>query len=162
LADAITREAAWLNTFGDGLPALAAAQGGPFTVVQARMSRTPATRQTALYLTPAIYSEERWANFRRLGTYNFRAAVFWPIGSTTTGVTIAEVEQQALDDALELVVERIRGLLEDHTHGGRFLAVAEAPAHGGISVHYTDPAATLSEAMLRADVLYQAQDEFVI
>lgn len=162
IEDAIPREAAWLQASGDGLPALQEAAGGPFKLVQARMPRTPSTRTCALYLTPGTYTDERWANARKLGTYNFRAAIYWPIGTTTIGTNIAEAEQDALDQAIGKLITRIRGFLFDHSHGGRFLAVAEAPAHPEIAVHYTPPEQTVADGLLRADVLWQAQDEFII
>ena len=43
-ADAVDREAAWLATSGDGLPALLVTAGGPFGVVQAYWPRTPGKR----------------------------------------------------------------------------------------------------------------------
>ncbi|MFD1145974.1 hypothetical protein [Saccharothrix hoggarensis] len=162
LADAINREADWLRTHGDELPALLKEHGGPFEVVQGRSMRSPNTRKQALYLTHATYSDSRWGNARKLGTYSFRLAVHWPVGSTVTSIDIAEREQQALDEALELVVARIRGLMGDHTHGGRFLAVAEAPVDSTINVQYEPPEKTLPEGVLRAEVLYQAQDQAFI
>ncbi|AIG81254.1 Hypothetical protein AJAP_42415 (plasmid) [Amycolatopsis japonica] len=162
ISDAIKREAAWLTSSGDGLPALLQVDGGPFKVVQARMPRTPPTRAAGLYLLPGNYTDDRWANQRKLATYSFRAAIYWPLGTTTVTANIAELEQDALDDAIGLVVERVRGLLGDHTHGGRFLAVAEAPARTEITVHYMPVENTAVDGLLRADVMWQAQDEAFI
>lgn len=163
LADAITREVAWLTTTGDGLPALLRKDGGPFQLVQGYTPRTPATRQSAVYLGHGSYLDERWGGQRKLGTYSFRASLVWPIGTTTTGQGIAEAEALAFDTAIEALVERVRGALGDHTHGGRFLAVAEAPVHTGITVVYVPPEQTLvSDSTLRAEVTWQAQDQFFI
>jgi hypothetical protein len=162
LADAIKREVEWLTTSGDGLPELLKADGGPFQIVQGFTARTPNQRASAVYLGHGTYTDERWANQRKLGTYQFRAVLVWPVGGTTIGASIAEQEQQAFDDAIELLIERVRGEMFDHTHGGRFLAVAEAPVHPGITVHYAPPEQTLADGVLRAEVQYQAQDEFLI
>lgn len=162
IGDAVDREVAWLRSSGDGLPALLKADGGPFQVIQARNARTPQTRQSGLYLTPARVNDARWGNARKLATFSFRASLWWPVGVTTVGVGIAEVEQQALDEAIGLLIDRVRGLMGDHSHGGRFLAVAEAPASTEIDVQYTDPEQTLSDGVLRAQVLYQAQDQSFI
>ncbi|WP_372672578.1 hypothetical protein [Amycolatopsis kentuckyensis] len=162
IGDAIKREAEWLTSSGDGLPALLQADGGPFRIVQGRMPRTPSTRVAGLYLVPGNYTDARWANQRKLGTYSFRAAIYWPLGTTTVGANIAEVEQDALDEAIELLIDRVRDELGDHTHGGRFLAVAEAPAHAEIGVHYMPVENTAVDGLLRADVLWQAQDQAFI
>jgi hypothetical protein len=162
LADAITREAEWLRASGDGLPALLKEHGGPFEVVQGRFPRTPNTRQPRLFLVNGPYTDERWGNQRKLGTYSFRAAMWWPIGATVVSTDIAEREQQAFDEAIELVIERVRGFLHDHTHGGRFLAVAEAPVSSDITVQYAPPEQTVPDGFLKADVMYQAQDQFFV
>lgn len=161
-SDAVAREVAWLSTAGDGLPALLA-PAGPWSIVQGYRSRTPSTRLSGIYLLRTGYTEERWGNQRKIVRYSFLADLVWPVGSTTTGTLIWETEQAALDAAVDLLVQRIRGPLFDHTHGGRFLSSAEAPDPARISVSFSDPdqTATASPATLRASVRWEADDELV-
>src|ERR1700761_1327491 len=106
-ADVCSREAAWLSTSGDGLPALLAAAGGPFGVIQAYRPRTPGRRkQGQLYVLRRTIRETRFANQRRMATYQLFLDIVWPMQS---GSGNAEAEQQNLDDAVELVLQRIGG-----------------------------------------------------
>lgn len=158
-ADAVDREAAWLQSSGDGLPALLASAGGPWQVIQAYRPRTPDRRQTGIYLRRAELSDERFANQRLLDSHAFVGDLVWPVGAT--GATGSwEAEQRALDAAVELLRQRVRGLVMDHSHGGRFLSVAEAPSPSRILVRFEDPAQTehLSPAMLLAQITYSADD----
>jgi hypothetical protein len=153
-ADAVAREAAWLRTSGDNLPALLKAQGGPWDVVHPYWGRTPPSNQRGLYLLRQKIHYERSANIRTMPTYQFLIKVRWPI-LTSTGS--AEEEQQSLDNAIELVVARIAGTVLDKTHGNRFLSVAENPSY--IDVDFDDPEHSLSDGrMLRADIRYAADD----
>jgi hypothetical protein len=63
-ADAADREAAWLNAYGDTLPALNAAQGGPFDVIQSYNPRTMQTRKTGIYVLRPSFRVNRFANIR--------------------------------------------------------------------------------------------------
>lgn len=142
---AVARELAWLTTTGDGLPSLLTADGGPWQVISP-WPRTPNAQQKAIYVSRGAVFEDRWANQRKKQTYEFRARLLWPLGSTTLGNggnEIAASEQDACDDAVDALLTRIRGFLGDHTHGGRFLSVAEAPDPPRITVRYDDPEATL-------------------
>lgn len=132
-------EAEWLTASGDGLPALLAADGGPWDVIQAYWPRTPAVRQRVIYVMRGQLDEDRVANQRKRQAHAFRLRLEWPIGSSTTAIGLWESEQEALDNAVELLVERIRGQLRDHSHGGRFLSVAEAPSPPRITVQFDDP-----------------------
>ncbi|MQS14520.1 hypothetical protein F7Q99_20185 [Streptomyces kaniharaensis] len=158
-ANAVTREAAWLTTFGDGLPALLKANGGPWDVIQAYMPRTPAAQKTQLYVLRRRWQTDRLSIGRRLPSYHFHLVAYWPIGATTTGTQIAETEQAAFDNALYLLVQRIEGFATDHSHGGRFLSVAEAPPTTVIDVEYGDPAHAISAGFLTATVTYTADDQ---
>jgi hypothetical protein len=155
-ADACTKEAAWLSTSGDGLPALLAKAGGPFEVVQAYRPRTPARRKHGqLYVLRRRIRETRFANQRRMAHHSFFLDIVWPLQS---GSGNAETEQAALDAAVELVLLRIGGYPGDKTHGGRFLAVAENPREVDVTFH--DPATTLTgDAELRAEITYNADDQ---
>lgn len=160
-ADAVAREAAWLAAYNvsDGLPALLKSAGGPFDVVQGYRRRTPNTREASLYLRRAHIRDARWASPRKIPSYTFMADLSWPLGTTSTGANIAETEQQAFDNAIELVIRRIRGLLFDHTHGGAFLSVAEAPTNTEISVTFHDPEQTMATLnALKAEITYFADD----
>lgn len=155
-ADAVTREAAWLAAFdpADGLPALHASQGGPFDVIQGYMPRTPQQRRTQLYVLRRRLHEVRTAHVRRMARHHFELRIIWPASSPSGS---AEGPQQALDDAIELVLQRVGGLMLDKTHGGRFLSVAEDPAE--VIVDYADPADSIGgRADLLCTVSYAADD----
>uniref|UniRef100_UPI000B21833D hypothetical protein n=1 Tax=Peterkaempfera griseoplana TaxID=66896 RepID=UPI000B21833D len=155
LADAVAREAAWLSASGDGLPALLASAGGPWDVVQAYMPRTPAQRQTQLWVLKKSTTTRRFSNHRRVASHTFVVSLWWPIGSTAQSgsISLAETEQAAFDAALALVVTRVEGLPGDKSHGGRFLSVAEAPEESaGIRVEMGDPAQGIPAGALTAQI----------
>jgi len=157
-ANAVDREAAWLTTAGDGLPALKTSAGGPFDVIQAYIPRSPALRKKGLYVTRGQLADQRFSQQRRMATHSLRLVIQWPISS---GAGSAETEQRALDAAIDLVLQRIVGPVMDKTHGGRFLAVAEAPNHGPIQV--IQPPLSLiglqgSDASLTTEIHYEADD----
>lgn len=153
-ADAVTRETAWLKTSGDGLPALLASAGGPFDNVQAYFPRTPSMEQRSLFVMRQRINQPRVANVRLRSQYPFLLRIWWPLLSADGS---AEEEQQALDDAVELVVARVSGPEFDKTHGGRFLSVAENPRL--IDVNFHDPMVTLMRSnMLLCDITYSADD----
>lgn len=161
-ANAVDREAAWLATSGDGLPALLRSAGGPFDVVQGYLPRTPAQSQASLFLRRTRISDDRWSNQLKRARYSFSVRAEWRIGTTTAGLGIGEAEQRAFDAAIELVIQRIRGTLADHSHGGAFLSVAEAPSPASIDVSFVDPDTTMSTRALRADITYFADDQLVV
>ncbi|MEV6580275.1 hypothetical protein AB0M92_19155 [Streptomyces sp. NPDC051582] len=155
-ADAVARETAWLSAFDpeDGLPALLAAQDGPFDVLQGYLPRTPIQRRRQLYVMRRRIQEVRTANVRRMARYNFELQITWPASSPSGS---AEEPQQALDNAVDLVLQRIGGLMLDKTHGGRFLSVAEDPAE--VSVVFADPDPSLrGNADLTCSISYSADD----
>lgn len=158
LGDAVQREADWLNRYGDGLPALQSGNGGPFDVIQAYAPRTPATRQTQLYVLRRRFPTTRFSQQRRLATHHFQLTVTWPIGQGTTAVGIAEAEQQNLDNALALVIERLEGFVGDKSHGGRFMSVGEAPNGSQFMVELGDPLVGMANGFLTATVTYTADD----
>lgn len=159
-ADAVDREIAFLSITTDTLPALSSAAGGPWNVIQAYWPRTPATRQTGIYLLRPLLRDTRFAAQRRIDTYHYRAKLWWPINNTTTDQW--ETEQRAFDAAIDLLIDRIRGFVGDHSHAssaGSFLSVAEAPEPGEISVMFADPETTAAAVnALRADLSYSADD----
>lgn len=155
-SDAVSREAAWLAEYNpaDGLPALLKAQGGPFDVVQPYWPRTPAARRTQLYVLRRTITSGRTANVRTMNRYAFALRIIWPCSSPTGS---AEGPQQALDDAVELVLQRIGGLFMDKTHGGRFLSVAENPPQSDVT--FDDPEASIAAKVdLRCEIAYWADD----
>lgn len=155
-ANAVTREAEWLAAYNpdDGLPGLLRAYGGPFDVVQAYWPRTPAARRNCLYVMRRNITSGRTANVRTMDRYQFVLRIVWPMTAPTGS---AEAAQQALDDAVELVLQRVGGLFMDKTHGGRFLSVAENPPQSDAT--FDDPAASIaSKVDLRVDITYWADD----
>jgi hypothetical protein len=154
-ADAAEREAAWLATSGDTLPALLVSAGGPFDVVQAYRPRTPRQRATSLYVIRRALREERFANVRRMAHYEFELQINWPITNTQGS---GEDEQAALDAAVDLVLQRVGGLSFDKTHGGRFRSVAEEPKF--VDVVFSDPAEAFAKrpGVFEAALSYWADD----
>lgn len=147
-SDAVARETAWLQTTNDTLPALLSNAGGPFDIVQPYWPRTPRTMGRGLYVLRDRLREERVANIRRRPSYMFLLRCIWPL---TSGIGAAEAEQQNLDNAVDLVLLRVGGLLQDKTHGGRFLSVAEDPRY--VDVVFADP----EKAMQASPIAFEAQ-----
>jgi len=154
-ADAVDRETAWLQTSGDGLPALPVTAGGAWSVVSGYWPRTAAKRATGqLYVLRRSLEEKRFANQRRLASYEFELKLVWPHNS---GAGDAQADQRAFDAAIDAVLVRVGGFVGDKTHGGRFLSVAEEPHW--VRIHWEDPAVTLpTEAAFHATVIYHADD----
>ncbi|MCW2900930.1 MAG: hypothetical protein JWO67_3195 [Streptosporangiaceae bacterium] len=159
-SDAVDREVAWLTTSGDGLPALLKAAGGPWDICQAYGPRTQTARKSGIYLLRSSLTEVRFNNHRKMDSYDFRAKLWWPIGSTTVTAPIWEQEQRGFDAAIDLLIQRLRGLPQDHTHGGRFLTVGETPGNGRITVRFEDPerTANANPAALIAEAFWPADD----
>jgi hypothetical protein len=154
IADAVAREVDWLTTTGDGLPALQAAAGGPFEVLQGRWPRTAPTNKRALYVVRLNAVDQRTANIRSMVTHQFVLKLLWPM---TLSNGSAEDAQEAFDAAIDQVVTRINGPLLDKTHGNRFLSVAENP--GNVRVDWDDPEQSLADGrVFRATVSYPADD----
>lgn len=156
-ADAVAREAAWLNSYGDTLPSLSAAQGGPFEVIQAYRPRVMQARKTGIYVRRPGFRVDRFANVRQMYHYEFHVRVVWPFASS---IGSEEIENANFDAALDLVLQRILGLLLDKTHGGRFLAVAEKPEF--VTWTEEDPATTFpNNAGFVGTFVYYADDQEV-
>lgn len=134
-----TREAAWLSTTTDSLPVLIA-PGGPWEVLQAfDPVAHRRTQETTILVIAARVSDQRVSNQRIRPQYEITLDVTWPVRNPAP--PIAEGEMQRLKNAVDLVLQRIRGPVGDKTHGGRFLSVAEVPAMA--TVTYADAAATI-------------------
>jgi hypothetical protein len=153
-----TREAAWLSTTAsDGLPVLPSSAGGPWDVIQAFWTRTPATQQTQLYVMSLEFDDERTANIRIMPHYQIALEMHWPIRVTTS--PLAEQEQQAFKNAIDLLVQRIRGPVNDKSHGGAFLSAGEVPRSPGVHVSIEPPWSTIpADKELRGLVTYFADD----
>jgi hypothetical protein len=106
-----------------------------------------------LYVLRHRIRRKRFANHRLMDTYTLGARLVWPLSSGTGN---AEADQRAFDTAIDMVLTRLSGFLGDHTHGGRFLSVAENPAD--VDVAFSDPSSALVDALFRADITYQADD----
>ena len=152
-ADVVSRETEWLNTSGDGLPALNASAGGPFGVVSGYWPRTPATMKTSLYVTRTQISEERTAHIRIMARHRMVLHALWPLNNSGGS---AEADQQNLDNAVELTLARIRGFPHDHSHGGRFLSAGENP--GMVTVAFTPASETVSLGIFKATITYFVDD----
>lgn len=155
-ADAVDRETAWLTTSGDGLPGLLKTVGGPFDNIQAYQPRTPKTQERSIFVLRRDLDDDRFAAIQKMITYQVVLRVNWPILANSGS---AEAEQRALDAAIDLVIQRIRGPIQDKSHGNRFLSVAENPSK--IKVAWTDPEHTIPDKVLEAEITYAA-DDFVI
>jgi hypothetical protein len=152
-ADAVDRETAWLSTFGDGLPALLADDGGPWDTVQAYYPRTPYEERRSIYVLRHRVMQRRFGAQRVMHSYPFRLILWWPILAVDGS---AEGEQRAFDVAVDLLLQRLLGPLGDKTHGGRFLSVGEDGRL--VEVDYSDPEHTVPLGGLRAEVTYTADD----
>lgn len=153
-SDAVAREASWLNTYGDTLPALSTSQGGPWDVIQGYLNRTPPTKKSSIYVMRHSLRVERVGGQRSMTTYTFRLRLWWPL---TSGTGSEESDQQAFDNAIDLLLQRVEGFPLDHTHGARFLSVAENPAY--ITLDFDDPATTLPlSGNFSATLMYSADD----
>lgn len=157
-ADAVAREAAWLADYNpaDGLPGLLTPQGGPFDIVQPYRRRTPPARTNQLYVTRPGFRIKPFGLNRRINHYTFTLRISWPLSSRRGD---AESVQQALDDAVDLVVQRVIGPLAlpiDRTHGARFMSVAVDAAE--IDVRFPQPTTITPDGVLEALVTYTADD----
>jgi len=161
-ADAVQREADWLNTTsGDSLPFLPASAGGPWGVIAAYIQGAQTrTNATAIYVMRGRAEQSRVGNQRIRPRYPMRLELHWPVRVISPGSSsIAAGEQQAFDDAIELLRQRVTGPLGDKTHGGRFLSAAEVKGQPGWDVQYEPAAATIREAKeLRAAAVYYIDD----
>lgn len=143
-ADAVKREAAWLNTANDGLPNLLADAGGRWDLVNPYWMRTPPQRQRVVWVNKGHMSVRRFANVRKLITYHFELELWWPL-STQTGES--ETDQAEFDLAVNDLVMRISGFgytgatVADKTHGGRFLSAVETE-FAGDSIEISTPPAS--------------------
>lgn len=166
-SNAVDREAAWLATTTDTLPALLATAGGPWQVVQAYWpgSRLRA-QETGIYVTRTHLADDHPVAMRFRPQYAFKLKLNWPVRAVSV---IAETEQRNMDAAIGLLLQRIRGFPPigiqpaDKTHGGRFLSVAEVPEEQPCLVTFDDPEITIpAEKALRCAVTYYADEiEFV-
>jgi hypothetical protein len=155
-SDVELRETAWLTTSGDSLPALLTAAGGPWDIVQAfdPVARRR-TQATSVYVMARHIEDQRVSNQRIRAQYAITLELTWPVKRITP--PIAEGEFQALKDAADLILQRVRGLVGDKTHGGRFLSVGEAGGHPVID--FGDPFAGITEhKAISAVISYRADD----
>ncbi len=159
--DAIQRETNWLLTTGDSLPSLPSSAGGPWDVVAAYIQGAQTrTQATAIYVTRGRAQQYRVANQRIRPRYPVKLELHWPVRQISPGSSsIAAEEQQAFDDAIELLRQRVTGPLGDKTHGGRFLSAAEVKGSPGWDVQFEPAARTIREDKeLRATATYSIDD----
>jgi hypothetical protein len=156
-ADACAREAAWLSITTDALPALLA-PAGPFEIVQAYWPGAKfAAKKNAIYVQRRRAVVKRFGGRRLMPSHEFALKIVWPVKTAVAGV--AEAEAQNLDNAIELLRQRVNGLPGDKSHGGRFLSAAETPPGTYFQVDFDDPELTIPQGgWLRALVTYPADD----
>lgn len=161
-ATVVQREADWLKVTDDSLPSLPADSGGPWEIIAAyEQGAATRTQPTAIYVTRGRVRNIRVANQRIRPRYPMKLELHWPVRVTSPGgSSIAATEQQAFDDAIELLRQRIQGPLGDKSHGGRFLSAGEAArGQDGIDVQYEPAAQTIrADKELRAAVTYFIDD----
>jgi len=162
-ADAVQREADWLATAGDSLPALLAPDG-PWQVVQAYWPGARfAAMKTGIYVQRRKASVPRFGGQRLMPKYSFLLKLVWPAKNVTATSGLAEGAQQDFDNAIALLLQRIDGLPGDKTHGGRFLSVGETPPGTYPTVDFADPEQTIPVlSALRATVTYNADDPEIL
>ena len=158
-SDALDREAAWLSIPGtDGLPNLNLF----FDNIQARWNRTPIAKSRQLWVLRApgqSVAVTRTTNAHTMLTTNFWLRIVWPVQDSTGN---AENDQLALDQAIDATLARVQGLSPaghspgDHTHGGRFLSVAEDPLR--LLVDYANPEEGVLYGKYTASIRYSADD----
>jgi hypothetical protein len=160
-ADACVREAAWLTTTGDSLPSLLAVNGGPWKVIAAYFQGAQTrTQAPAIYVTRGKAEQIRVGNQRIRPRYPMRLELYWPVLTINPGSSsIAAQEQQALDNAIELLRQRVTGPLGDKSHGGRFLSAAEVKGAPGWDVTFEPASLTIRASKeIRACATYTIDD----
>jgi hypothetical protein len=161
-ADAVAREAAWLNTTsGDSLPVLPASAGGPWIVVDPYVQGAQTRHEApAIYVTRGKAEQIRVGNQRIRPRYQVRLELYWPVRVINPGSSsIAATEQQNLDNAVEMLRARVTGPLGDKSHGGRFLSAAEVKGAPGIDVTFEPASRTIRESKeIRAVMTYFVDD----
>jgi hypothetical protein len=163
-ATAAAREAAWLQTANDSLPSLLTEDGGPWDVIQAYWPGAHfAKDKRGIYVDARPVDDLRVSNQRVRPRYTLVLTLTWSLKGqgATPGASaksqLAETEQQNLDNAAALLIERIRGPLGDKSHGGRFLSVAENPRT--VTYAKEDAAVTIPQhRALLGSVTYKADD----
>jgi len=158
---AVPREAAWLAAVTAGLPSLLVADGGPFEIVQPYYTRSPAMRKRSVFVMRGNLTEMRLGGLRKIDRYTFRLIVRWPCHPSGGRM---ESDEADFDAAIDLLLQRIRGPVGDHTHGGAFLSVAEEANGATISIDFAPAEQTLAggagnSPYLAATVRYTADDE---
>ena len=154
----LTREAAWLCISTDSLPALLVANGGPWNIIQAYWRRTPAKQQTEIYVTRSGFDDNHPMSQRYRPQHEIVLHLVWPVRQTSS--PLAETEQQALDTAIDLIIQRVRGPLGDKTHGGSFLSAGQVPDSPPPVVRFGDAETSIDASKaLRATITYRIDDD---
>jgi hypothetical protein len=158
---AVARETAWLQTSGDSLPALLAINGGPWQVIDAYVQGAATrTQKPAIYVTRGKAEQLRVGNQRVRPRYPMRLELYWPVLTINPGSSsIAATEQQNLDNAIEMLRQRVTGPPGDKSHGGRFLSAAEVKGAPGFDVTFEPASVTIRAAKeIRATATYSVDD----
>lgn len=160
--DAVQREVDWLAEQVTGLPVLLRDQGGPFDLIlpYGRKAGTlPAGRYMFAYRESTV--ERRFAFQQKIQAHRFRLRISWPVRAPGAQ---PEVDLAELDAAVEDVLAKVRGVinpLPDHSHGGRFLDVAEGDEGSdrtGTEVTGDDPDTAIEQSKAKVEIRYIAVD----
>lgn len=162
-ADALQREADWFSSVVPGMPPMAVDQGGPWDLIvpYGRAKGTVPEGRKTLYVARESAADGRIAIQQRTHAYMIILTLSWPVRSKGSQ---PEDDMAALDQAIEDLLTRIRGPFMDHTHGARFLSVAEGhegdgestPARIDVALDDIDTAVANSKA--KATLRYIAVD----
>lgn len=120
-------EEAWYRADVAGLDLLESP--GPFTKVTSQLSELAQGRaQLLLTVISSLHQVATKTGERRID-HEMAALVLWPLGAAGR----AHVNQVSLDAAVDVVVARAMGTVDDRCHGGRWWLV------GPVSVEYPPP-----------------------
>jgi hypothetical protein len=128
VSSAVAREAEWFRADVPGLPPLAA-PAGPFYRVTDKLKEL-AQGRTQLFLALVSTLDESASKLgpRRVD-HEIAAMVMWAVNAGGR----AHVPQVDIDEAIEAVVARVRGVSDQPNHGGRWAMV------GPVSVEFPPP-----------------------
>lgn len=161
-ASACDREAAWLSSYGDGLPALLKANGGHWDLIQAYWPGAHLDKhKRAVYVTRQRLSDRKSGGIRVMPRHTFTLRLWWPVKSAgaSVGKGLAETEQRTLDLACADLLLRIRGFVLDKSHGARFLSAGQTPTGADVEIAWDDAEATIPvHRALIAQCVYFADD----
>jgi hypothetical protein len=141
VSSAVAREVEWYREMVAGLAPLEA-PAGPFYRVTSELSELAQGRNQLYLALVSQLDASADKDGRRRIDHEISALVLWAVGPAGR----AHVSEATLDDAVDAVVQRVRGVPEAPNHGGRWWMV------GPTSVEFPPPAQLLAngDAILAA------------